>query len=138
MQRKYILAENNEAKYIITGKNGDMLYYFSCTKNLGGDTNRKIVRMNLNGELSAEYKVTFSNFSTNVADIVVLDDGSLLVCISVNSSEDIYRISQDFKECFAVDIDFMDTYSICYNRNIKKIYIGSYSSNLLTVYDLKL
>jgi hypothetical protein len=136
MQGKVLkkIAENCEDSFttscIKSNREQGMLYYFRYTKNKKDYT---IVRMNLDGEVSAECRVTLRN---RVLDMDVLDDGSLLVCI--NSSHDIYRISQDLKECHAVETDSTDTYSICFNRKLKKIYTGSYSSNLLKVYDLKL
>jgi hypothetical protein len=138
------LAENYEVSFktsfiktfIKTNREEDMLYYFRYTETTSGHHSMIFVRMNLNGEVSAEYTSAEVTFIKKPEDMVVLEDGSLLVC--VNTSPDFYRISQDFKEFYAVETVSTDTHSICYNRNLKKIYTGSFSSNLLKVYDLKL
>jgi hypothetical protein len=90
MQGKVLnkLAENCEVSFettcIESNREEDMLYYVENTSgftNTSGYSNQTIARINLNGEVSAEYKVTFSQ---TVVDMVVLDDGSLLVCVNTS------------------------------------------------------
>ncbi|XP_053384667.1 E3 ubiquitin-protein ligase TRIM71-like [Mercenaria mercenaria] len=110
---------------IAYSKNSDLIYIsFSRSSNIIGVTS--------NGEISAAYQD--SNLK-GPQGIVVLDDGSLLVC--TNSFHTIHRITGDLKECHTLDVDVKQTYSICYNNQQKKVYTGSFSNDLLKVFSLK-
>lgn len=117
---------------IAYSENVDKLYVYSTNDlSVNDGLVRSVIALNASGEIFAERRTTF-----NVKDMVVLDDGSLLVCC--DSSSNFYRFSGDLKEYYTVDTDIEYTFSVCYNRKQGKIYTGSYSSDLLKICDVKI
>ncbi|XP_045174683.2 uncharacterized protein LOC123535978 [Mercenaria mercenaria] len=111
--------------HIICSKNAELLYVSDSGSN-------SIVSVTLKGQITAIYQNTEL---CSPKGMVILDDGSLLVCCYINHT--IHRISGDLHEGQKVQEDVKNTCSICYNREQQKLYITSINSNLLKVFILK-
>ncbi|XP_053391551.1 uncharacterized protein LOC128554314 [Mercenaria mercenaria] len=81
-----------------------------------------VVSITLQGDISAEYK---NKHFKCPRGMMILDDGSLLVCCSKSkSNSSICRISGDLKQCHTMIDDLSYPYSVCHNRDAHEVYVG--------------
>ncbi|XP_053385284.1 uncharacterized protein LOC123537080 [Mercenaria mercenaria] len=83
----------------------------------------------LQGDISAEYK---NKDFISPEGMMMLDDGSLLVCCSVGNGS-IYRISGDLKQCHTMIDNLSYHYSMCYNRDAHEVYVGCISDQMIVL-----
>ncbi|XP_045174717.2 uncharacterized protein LOC123536015 [Mercenaria mercenaria] len=124
----YMISLNNEIfkypEYIVVSKDSRHIYI----SDYGIDC---IVSITLQGDVSAVYK---HERLSGPRGMVMLDDGSLLVCCY--TSRTIHHISGDLKKGQKMIDDLPWTRSICYSHHHDEVYIGC-KSNQLKNYRLK-
>ncbi|XP_060603204.1 uncharacterized protein LOC132756213 [Ruditapes philippinarum] len=100
--------------FIAVRKNSKLLY-------ISDRGNDNIVSVSLQGEVTATYKHTDLS---GPQGMLMLDDGSLLVCCFDN--ETIYKVNGDLKqgEIMYKGEKNLDLLSICYNSRYDEVYVG--------------
>ncbi|XP_053372910.1 uncharacterized protein LOC128546424 [Mercenaria mercenaria] len=88
-----------------------------------------VVSITLQGDISAEYKNKEFTFPRGM---VMLDDGSLLVCCGSKNGI-IYRISGDLKQCHTIIDDMSYPMSTCYNRDQHEVYVGCFCDEMIVL-----
>ncbi|XP_053383709.1 uncharacterized protein LOC128549943 [Mercenaria mercenaria] len=103
----------------------------SSTIYISEHTSDSILRLTLKGEMLSIFK---HDDLKAPEGMVILDDGSLLVCSFGNNT--ILQVSEDLEHCQKV-ATVEHPQSICYNDHQQEIYIGTYKRELLLVFSLK-
>ncbi|XP_060563881.1 uncharacterized protein LOC132723222 [Ruditapes philippinarum] len=104
--------------YIAVSKDSKLLY-------ISDHNNNSVVSVSLQGEVIATYKHT--NLS-GPWGMLVLDDGSLLVCCSDNGT--IHKVNGDLKQGSIMCEGLTCASSICYSVHHDEVYVGCLGINL--------
>ncbi|XP_053390079.1 uncharacterized protein LOC128553001 [Mercenaria mercenaria] len=122
------ILPNNERfdnlRYCVLSDDSSTIYISDYTSN-------SILRLSLKGEILSIFK---HQDLEEPEGMVILDDGSLLVCSCDKDS--ILHISKDLKHCQKV-ASVENPQSICYNHLQQEIYIGTVYREMLLVFSLK-
>ncbi|XP_045174543.2 uncharacterized protein LOC123535854 [Mercenaria mercenaria] len=108
--------------YIVFNEDSRLIY-------ISNFLTHKVVSITLQGDVSAVYEYKEVR---GPAGMLILEDGSLLVCCRVTDS--IHRISGDLKQGQTVIDGLTDPRSICYNHYQQEVYIGG--KNQLKVFSV--
>ncbi|XP_053383708.1 E3 ubiquitin-protein ligase TRIM71-like [Mercenaria mercenaria] len=108
-----------------------MLSDDSSTIYISEYTSHSVLRLTVKGEILSIFKHDDLQYPEGM---VILDDGSLLVCSYGNGT--ILHISGDLKQCQKV-ASVEKPQSICYNHHQHEIYVCTWSCGLLAVLSLK-
>ncbi|XP_053386202.1 uncharacterized protein LOC123538828 [Mercenaria mercenaria] len=114
--------QTDKLNYIELSQDSQTFYISNGLGNL-------VAKFTLEGELSAKYSDI-----TTPRGLLVLNDGSLLVCSSVNNS--IYRLEANFKQSQQVGTGLFQPLSICCNHEKSEVYVGGQGCNQLKVFSL--
>ncbi|XP_053384888.1 uncharacterized protein LOC123536801 [Mercenaria mercenaria] len=114
----------NDPQYIVVSEDSRHIYISDYGSHC-------IVSITLQGDVSAVYK---HKKLSGPRGMVMLDDGSLLVCCLNNNT--IHHISGDLKQGQIMIDRLLNLLSICYSHHHDEVYIGCYS-NQLKVYSIK-
>ncbi|XP_053391553.1 uncharacterized protein LOC128554315 [Mercenaria mercenaria] len=118
-----ILLDNKrfvDSYYLLPSKDSRHIFI----SDLGSDS---VVSITLQGGISAEYKIKNSKYTHGM---MMLDDGSLLVCHGWNNGS-IHRISGDLKQCHTMIQALSYPRSMCYNRNQHEVYVGCWGDHII-------
>ncbi|XP_060566875.1 uncharacterized protein LOC132725710 [Ruditapes philippinarum] len=117
----------NFIPYIAVSKDSKLLYISDYRKN-------SITSVSLQGKVTATYKHKHKDLCSP-RGMLLLDDGSLLVCCSDNGT--IYKVNGDLKQgkLMYKEKDKTNLQSICYSSRYNEVYVGCYEDNKLKVFD---
>ncbi|XP_053385306.1 uncharacterized protein LOC128550380 [Mercenaria mercenaria] len=111
-------------RYCVLSDDSSTIYISEYTSHL-------VLRLTVKGEILSIFKHDDLQYPEGM---VILDDGSLLVCSYGNGT--ILHISGDLKQCQKV-ASVEKPQSICYNHHQQEIYVCTWSCGLLAVLSLK-